>query len=236
MGSIRCPKCGSRTAIRTAKKDDCAYHVCINYPRCGGRVLADEDEGGDWGDDLGGERPATKAAHDTPQQRVKAHPPKRGAKTTSRTTKKDSRKVRVGVNRPERKNRGSVDDTWSDDWDKEIPVPKPKVTPEKKEPPKPRPQMAYKKKGLPKPRLQIAYKKKGLPEPQRQIAPRVNAAPEKKRPSILVIVIALIVAFLAIDGMIYAAVILKDQETSTPTPTPTALSSDQDVTAVEYSL
>lgn len=38
---IRCPKCGSETVVRTAKKGSKAgyrFHVCINYPECKGKV------------------------------------------------------------------------------------------------------------------------------------------------------------------------------------------------------
>jgi len=41
IGDIRCPICGSKTTIRTAKKGPDAgskFHVCVNYPRCKGKV------------------------------------------------------------------------------------------------------------------------------------------------------------------------------------------------------
>ena len=72
MANARCPKCGTRTTIRTAKKDDCEYHVCINYPRCKGRVLAEEDQGGDWGK----ERPASRTTHDSTRRRINTEAPK----------------------------------------------------------------------------------------------------------------------------------------------------------------
>jgi ssDNA-binding Zn-finger/Zn-ribbon topoisomerase 1 len=40
---IKCPICGSKTRLRTAKKDDSKFHVCVNYPNCRGKV-AFEDE------------------------------------------------------------------------------------------------------------------------------------------------------------------------------------------------
>jgi hypothetical protein len=319
MDDVRCPKCGRRTTIRTARKDDCQYHVCINYPRCRGRVPVDEV----WGDDWDKARPATKTTYDSTRQRVTPYPPRRGAEKAIRTAKKDSRNVRAGVKRPEREGRVSFDkgwgddwsSNWGDDWDKEIPpAPKPapslpqypraqkrEVAPEKKEPPKPWQQITLKKEAAPekkeppkpqqqvvstkdvcpekkepaKPRPQIAPKKevslkekkpsrpwwrrapkkeaapekkepskprqqitlkkevatekKGPPKPRQRIAPKADTAPEvkappklrqrrvpqrylvpeKKKRSTTVIIIALIVAFLAIDGMIYAAFVLR---------------------------
>jgi len=44
---IKCPKCGSETVLRTAKKGQNAgekYFVCINYPNCKGKVRATNDQ------------------------------------------------------------------------------------------------------------------------------------------------------------------------------------------------
>ena len=38
MGVIRCPECGGRTTLRTSKKSDIRYYVCVNYPDCKGMV------------------------------------------------------------------------------------------------------------------------------------------------------------------------------------------------------
>lgn len=66
---IYCPKCGDETAICTSNKDGRKYHVCVNYPRCQGRVSLKQtvrDQG--WGDDWDAERPATHNTHDRPHQ------------------------------------------------------------------------------------------------------------------------------------------------------------------------
>ena len=143
MGDVRCPKCGRKTTIRTAKKDDCQYHVCINSPRCKGRVLVDEDHGDDWGDDWDEERPATKAAS--------------------------------GRHRQPR-----APETAQGEPQQQI-VPMAYATPEKKKPARPR----------------------------RRRVPQRYLIPERKKRSLAVIIIALIIAFLAIDGIIYAAFVLR---------------------------
>ena len=121
--------------------------------------------------------------------------PKCGGKTGIRISKKDNRKYHVCVNSPRCKGKISLGVDWGDDWDKEIPVPKPKVTPEKKEPPKTR--------------TQIAHKKKDRSAPQQQIISKADTAPERKKRSMMVIIIVLVVAFLAIDGMIYVVLVLR---------------------------
>ena len=45
---VRCPKCGSRTRIRIRSKDKKKFHVCINFPKCKGRVSFTEAWGDDW--------------------------------------------------------------------------------------------------------------------------------------------------------------------------------------------
>jgi ssDNA-binding Zn-finger/Zn-ribbon topoisomerase 1 len=232
MGSVRCPKCGRKTTIRTAREDDSLYHVCINYPKCRGRVLADEDQGGDWDDDLGQERPASETAYDRPLQRVKPSSPERGAKKTVRTAKKSGRKVRAGAKTPERKRRGPVGKTWSEDWGEGISAPKPAIAPgkddwdEKIPAPKsapdrarrhvaPKPAIASDKKKSLRPQQRIAPKAETAPDVKvppklrQQRVPQRYLAPEKKKRSTVVIIIALIVAFLAVDGMIYAAFVLR---------------------------
>ena len=44
---IKCPICGSKTTLRTFKKTGSKYHVCVNYPKCKGRVEQDQE----WEDD-----------------------------------------------------------------------------------------------------------------------------------------------------------------------------------------
>jgi len=180
MGDVRCPKCGRKTTIRTAKKDDCQYHVCINSPRCKGRVLVDEDQGDDWGE----ESPATETAQDEPRQRVAPHP--------------SGRKVRGGVHRPERKGGVLADedqgDDWGDDWDEERPATKAASG-------KYRQQIA--------PKADATPEKKKPARPRRRRVPQRYLIPERKKRSLAVIIIALIIAFLAIDGIIYAAFVLR---------------------------
>jgi ssDNA-binding Zn-finger/Zn-ribbon topoisomerase 1 len=36
---VKCPRCGNKTILRTRSKDGSKFHVCVNYPRCKGRVL-----------------------------------------------------------------------------------------------------------------------------------------------------------------------------------------------------
>ena len=61
---VMCPKCGSKTRLRTRSKDDRQYHVCIRYPQCKGMVEYDED----WDSDRDAERPETHNTHDRPYQ------------------------------------------------------------------------------------------------------------------------------------------------------------------------
>lgn len=272
MASIRCPKCGDKTKIRTAKKDDCRYYVCINYPECRGRVLADEDRGEGWGGDLGQERPASRITQDSPRRRVKPHTPERRAAATMRKPRKDERKVPKRFSFLRRKGGVSVDDgwdddrsvVWGDDWDDEIPKaktarvkPRPPVAP-KTAGDKPRPQRApkvahdkprqrrvpkaahdeaqerkepetahdrprrrkvleedadLKKKKPSMPRRQKAVEDDIAPEEQESPEPHTvseeDADSEKRKRSLIVIIIALVVAFLAIDGIIYAAFVLR---------------------------
>jgi hypothetical protein len=53
-GDIKCPICGSKTSLRTSKKDGSKFHVCVNWPDCKGKVAYDED----WDDEWEEERPA----------------------------------------------------------------------------------------------------------------------------------------------------------------------------------
>jgi ssDNA-binding Zn-finger/Zn-ribbon topoisomerase 1 len=46
-GAIKCPICGSRTRLRTSKKDGSKFHVCIHSPECIGKVPYDDE----WQDD-----------------------------------------------------------------------------------------------------------------------------------------------------------------------------------------
>jgi hypothetical protein len=59
------------------------------------------------------------------------------------------------------------------------------------------------------PREDTSPEKEKSPGSRRKRAPEAEDSPEKKERSLIVIIIALVVAFLAIDGMIYAAVVLR---------------------------
>lgn len=55
---IKCSICGSKTTLRTSKKDGSKVHVCVNYPNCKGRVAYDDD----WEDDASqSDRPRMKS-------------------------------------------------------------------------------------------------------------------------------------------------------------------------------
>jgi hypothetical protein len=66
----KCPLCGSKTRLRTSKKDGSKYHVCVNYPECKGKVAFEDEWEDDWGDDWDKERPATEATIDRTQQQT----------------------------------------------------------------------------------------------------------------------------------------------------------------------
>jgi len=43
---IKCPRCGSKTILRTAKKGSNAgknFYVCVKYPKCKGKILKSND-------------------------------------------------------------------------------------------------------------------------------------------------------------------------------------------------
>lgn len=229
-GEVRCPKCGKRTAIRTAREDDRKYYVCINYPRCKGSVPVDEV----WGDDWGEEKSATKTTNDRPRQRREPPPPRSGAGTVTRKPGKDKSESDAELKRPQRKGEGIISEVWGDDWGKEIPELKPapyrpqypraqkraaapgeKAPSMSRHPIVPKKEVPSKKKAPPETRLQITPKKKTAPEVKappklrQQRVPQQYLVPEKKKRSNIVIIIALVIAFLAVDGIIYAAFVLR---------------------------
>jgi len=229
-GEVRCPKCGRRTAIRTAREDDRKYYVCINYPRCKGSVPVDEV----WGDDWGKEQPAPKPVHDRPRQRREPSSPKSGTGTVTRKSGKDERESKSELKRPQRKGEVLIDEVWGDDWGKEIPAPraapyrpqypraqKRAAVPEEKKPARPPQRRVLKeeavpdKKELSKPRQQITPRQEAIPEVEvspklrQQRVPQQYLVPEKKKRSNIVVIIALVIAFLAVDGIIYAAFVLR---------------------------
>jgi ssDNA-binding Zn-finger/Zn-ribbon topoisomerase 1 len=296
-GEVRCPKCGRRTAIRTAREDDRSYHVCDGYPKCKGRlpvaeirddweeehpaparprqrresdffegeaettlrksrkdkrefdavikspqrksgVSIDEvwgdDWGGNWGDDWGKEKPAAKTTNDKPRQRREQASPKRDAVTVIRKPEKDKRESDTELNRPQRKGKVLIDEGWGNDWGKEIPVPKPApyrpqypraqkraVVPEEKKPARPPQRRVLKEEAAPekkkpsKPLKQITPRQEATPEVKappklrHRRVPQEYLVPEKKKRSNIVIIIALVIAFLAVDGIIYAAFVLR---------------------------
>mgnify|MGYP001767526212 CR=1 FL=1 len=77
----------------------------------------------------------------------------------------------------------------------------------------------------------------GLREPpkpwERRVPQESLAPPPGKKRNMPVIIIALIIAFLAGVGMIYAAFVMRNQVSSSPTPTPTTMSYQQDVSGID---
>ena len=120
--------------------------------------------------------------------------PKCGGKTGIRISKKDNRKYHVCVNSPRCKGKISLGVDWGDDWEKEIPVPKPATG-------QPRQQIMSK--------ADTSPEKKGPPKLRQRRMSQSYLAPERKKRSMTVIIIVLVVAFLAIDGMIYAVLVLR---------------------------
>ena len=177
MVDIRCPECGGKTTIRTTKEGDSQYFVCVKYPKCKGRVPAEEDLSGGWGR----ESPAPEAAHDSPRQRKEPSSTKSGGGTAVRKSGKAKRGSDAGVKRPERKSRVPVEENWGDDWDDEILAPKPALAKPRRHV-APKPEVAPEKKEPPRPRLKIVAKKEEHPEPQRQKAPKpASYRPQYKR-------------------------------------------------------
>jgi len=169
MADVRCPRCGSGTVILTSKSDDRKYHVCVNRPRCKGRVPADDV----WGDDWGGGKPVARPAYDRePQRRV---PP--------------SLRSRLSI-------KEEWGDDWGGAIPARKPAPytpqypraqKRALAPDVEEPPKPRlqkvsrPVKALEKKEIPQHHPQAAPKV-ALYTPQYPRAQRRAAAPETEEP------------------------------------------------------
>jgi ssDNA-binding Zn-finger/Zn-ribbon topoisomerase 1 len=200
MSDVRCPQCGRRTVILTSKKDDRSYYVCINRPNCRGRIPVDEVGEDGWGDDWDNEKTAVKTAPDAPRRRRETY-------SSESKPGKDKRRPDASVNRSERKVKASVDKDWGDDWDEgssssgaihERPRSHRGVEVAHDES---RHLMAFQQDAAPE--------GKAHPRPRQRRVPQEYLVPERKRRSLLVIIIALIIAFLAIDGMIYAAFVLR---------------------------
>ena len=121
MPDIRCPKCGKKTTIRVSKPSGREYFVCLNYPRCRGRVPVEEDLSGAWGQ----ESPAPEAARDSPRQRREPASTKSGGGTAVRKSGKTKSGSYAVIKHPGRKGRISIYKSRDDDWDKEKPTPKP---------------------------------------------------------------------------------------------------------------
>jgi len=65
---MKCPICGARTTLRVRRSDKLKFYVCVNSPRCKGKVAyADEwDFGGDDWD----EKPVSRATQQRAPQRT----------------------------------------------------------------------------------------------------------------------------------------------------------------------
>jgi ssDNA-binding Zn-finger/Zn-ribbon topoisomerase 1 len=196
MTDIKCPKCGGRTIIRTAKKDDRQYFICVNYPRCKGVVPTEEDWGGggspkpksaqdsdrerlepvpgeeDWSGGWGEISREPEAAHDSPPQRKEPSPVKSEGGTAVRKSGKAKRGSGAGVKRPGRKSRVPAEESWGGDWnDDKIAAPKPAPAKARKHV-APKPEVVPEKKEPPRPRPKIVAKKEEHPKPQKQKAPK----------------------------------------------------------------
>jgi ssDNA-binding Zn-finger/Zn-ribbon topoisomerase 1 len=119
MPDIRCPKCGKKTTLRTNKKDDSQYFVCVKYPKCKGQVPVEEDLSGV----LGQESPAPEAAHDRLRQHKEPSPAKSTGGTAIRKLGKAKRGSHAVIKRPGRKGQISIDKSKGEDREK--PAPKP---------------------------------------------------------------------------------------------------------------
>ena len=269
MADVRCPKCGSETVILAAKKDDLQYYVCINRPRCKGRIAVDDVRY----KDSGGEKPAPKVARKKPRPRKEPPARKKAAEPAVSKRVEEKRRFRwsfkrsghkeavptevswgddwggeipaskLSHDRPRRRREQSAPEhgaEWGKDWDEEIPKaktarvePRPRTAPKaahekpqrRKEPDvvhgKPKRLRAPEKEVIPpkkkpsEPRYpKVARDKKATEEKARsKRQPRTEADEdelrEKNKRNLIVMIIALIVTFLAIDGMIYAVVALR---------------------------
>jgi ssDNA-binding Zn-finger/Zn-ribbon topoisomerase 1 len=208
MVDIRCPKCGKKTTLRASRTSGRSYFICLNYPKCRGRVPVEEDLSGAWSE----ENPAPEPAGDSDRESLEQDPgdedwsggwgeasrtpepalvqprqvrepvsAKSGGGTAVRKSGKAKRGSDAGVKRPERKSRVPVEENWGDDWDDERPAPKPAADRARRHV-APKPEVAPEKKEPPRSRSKIVAKKEEQPEPQRQKAPKpASYKPQYKR-------------------------------------------------------
>jgi|GEM_PF-6221053 len=244
MAEVRCPKCGRRTVVLTDKEDGLKYHVCVNRPKCRGRIPVDEVIDDGWGEDRSLERPVAKPAYDRSVLRKAPAPPKGRSfvdegwgndwgreKPAAKPAYDRPRQPRQQI--PSRGGR-PIDEGWGDDWGqsaagsktapyvpqypraqrRQVPpgmkvapehqpqrVQRFQLTPEVKKPPR-YPQQT-------RPRTDTAREVAAPPGTRRQRMPQEFSFHKRKKRSMPVIIIALIIAFLALDGMIYAAFVLR---------------------------
>jgi ssDNA-binding Zn-finger/Zn-ribbon topoisomerase 1 len=125
VAEISCPKCGSQMVILTDKEDGRRYYVCVNRPRCTGRIAVEEASGYVWGE----ERPVGGGAGGTWQQKELSTQSRAG--TAALRLEEGRRWLRLIFRRSKRedtdpvdKDKVPVDEGWGDDWDREISEPK----------------------------------------------------------------------------------------------------------------
>ncbi len=225
MGDIRCPECGDKTTLRKSKKDGRKFHVCVDYPWCKGKVSSDEDSG----DDRDKEKPVAKTTRDKPLQ---PREPETAPYLPQypRAQKRDVASEREKPSGPQQQ-KGPKPESYRPQYKR---PPKSYVASEKKEPLEPQQQKTPKPasflplyKRMPKkyvapdkeetpetiqqviPKKEVVPEKKEPPKLRQRRVPQGYLAPEKKKRSNIVIIIALVIAFIAIDGMIYAAFVLR---------------------------
>jgi ssDNA-binding Zn-finger/Zn-ribbon topoisomerase 1 len=208
MVDIRCPKCGKKTTLRASRTSGRSYFICLNYPKCRGRVPVEEDLSGTWSEENPVPEPASdrdreslaqapgdedwsggwgeasrtpEAAHDSTQQRKEPSSAKSGGGTAVRKSGKAKHGSHAVIKRPERQGRVSIDKSRGDDRDKEKPAPKPAADRARRHV-APKPEVAPEKKEPLRSRPKIVAKKEGPPEPQRQKVPKpASYRPQYKR-------------------------------------------------------
>jgi len=104
--------------ILTDKEDDRRYYLCINRPRCSGRIAVDEALGYIWGE----ERPVSMGAGGTWQQTGSSS--QSGAGAAVRRLEEGKLWLRLVFKRSKRKDKVPIDEVRGEDGGREIHEPK----------------------------------------------------------------------------------------------------------------
>jgi|GEM_PF-6668887 len=134
MVDIRCPKCGKKTEMHASRRSGRSYFICVDYPKCKGRVPVEEDLSGGWSEEnpapedaqgvaqevqgeapgdedwsgvWGVPSPAPEPPQVKPRQRKAPPPAKSKAVVPVRKPRKTKKKSYGVIKRPERKGRVS---------------------------------------------------------------------------------------------------------------------------------